>query len=157
MATIDSRGFVDDGSPGLQVVGSFSAGGITQTPTVLTGANQSIIPGPGFYQVAASGSGGVGAFTGSVPSPATYPGGMLGLVDTLNVYPFLLSGAAGAVVSGQKMFVANGAIFDVTGTLLSPKVAGSITCQKGASISLISDGLRWLVLGASGSFTFNAA
>jgi hypothetical protein len=125
-------------------------------PTVLTGTGQWIIAGPGFYQVAASGSGGVGIFTGSVPSPASFPGSMISIVDTLNTNPYLLSGAAGAVVANQKMFISAGGVFDITGTQLPVKLAGSITCGKGTSMSLLSDGLRWLVMAASGTLTFNA-
>ncbi len=147
MAKLDSRGFVDDGSPNLTVVGITTVGTLQNTPRTLGGSGNVTVGGPGFYYVPASGSGGVGVFTGSVPAASDYPGSMLVLVDTLGLNTWLLTGSSYA--PGKAVFArASGSL---PGALPAAHGGSQVAMSPSGSIAMFSDGFRWNVMGGSGS------
>ena len=152
MATIDSRGFVDDGTSGLRVAGSVSVGVTVAFATVTTDqAGVVAILSPGFYYVPASGSGTGGLFTGSVPAPGQWPGSSLTLSETVGGWAWMLTGSA---------FAANKPLFVMPpGTSASNgKTQGTnLSITKGGSVHMVSNGYFWLISAGSGSYTLTGA
>jgi hypothetical protein len=166
MAKIDSRGLVDDGSQNLSVgnaltvagavtvagamsvVGTVTMGTVAVTPVAATASGSVTLSAPGYYTVAASGSGGAGYFTGSVPSAKTWPGSTLVVTDTAGIYDWQLTGSSFSTLGG--VFVmpvwASGTMQRV-GTKLSMPASGSV--------AMISDGYRWLLMANTGSITLS--
>jgi|SRR5581483_10597097 len=150
MATIDSRGFVDDGSGNLSVAGQVTVVGPTtrayEVASVATAAGSGslvALSSPGYYQVPVTGSAGQGQFTGSLPAAASFPGSHLMVVDTLGIYPYLLTGSM-AMMSGTQT-PSSTSMTTVNGTKL--------TVAQGGSVGLWSNGKGWLVCAASGTLT----
>lgn len=147
MATLNSKGLVDDGSANLTVAGTTTVVGLQLTPNTLAGSGSPVvISGPAFYYVAATGSSGQGSFTGSVPVPGSYPGSLLAITDTLGVFNWLLTGSA--YQNGRALFVkmsgSNPGGTPSTG-------GGTVTMSPSGSIMMLSDGFRWCIIGGSGS------
>ena len=80
-------------------------------------------------------------FTGTVPLPGNYPGGILLCSETDGNFEWQLTGSAFA--SGKGLFVG------LSGS--QPPVGTRMTISRGGSISFISDGYYWLVLSQTGS------
>lgn len=151
MATLDSRGFVDDGSPNLSVAGTQSAAITLLVPGTLANGSGGVvnIVSPGFYFVPATGSAGQGSFTGSVPAPCSCPGSMLMLTDTLGVFNWMLTGSA--YQNGKALFIRPSGSFP--GIAVPALAGGTVSIQPSGSIQMLSDGFRWCIIGGSGSFT----
>jgi len=96
----------------------------------------------GFFTVAASGSSGMGYFTGSLPAASSYPGGEVMIIDTYAQYPYMLSGSF-AAMSGS----GGGNFASTTGTHLK--------CSAGTSVGLWSDSTHWLVCACSGTLALS--
>jgi len=156
MARLGSQGFVDDGSASLTVGGDVTVGGASSVgydkfnAVTVVGSGSVTFATPGFFNISAGGTLGAGDFTGSVPSPVTYPGSTLIVKDSLGSYPFLLTGSS--VEVGRALFCKlSGSVgMPVTqlgGTALSVSPKGSAV--------LISDGVHWCLMAGSGSFTLS--
>lgn len=141
MATIDGRGLVDDGSSTLSisggetVLGTAATGANVMIPVVLATSGAVTIPTSGFFQVAA-----LVGFTGSLPSPVTWAGGDLLVVETAGNFNILLTGS----IAMMNSVGAN----QVSGTL-----GTKLTITKGGSVVLASDVAKWLVCGVNGVAT----
>lgn len=151
MASITSKGLVDDGSPNLTVAGTHTAGVIQMLPSTLANGSAGVvtIASPGFYFVPATGSSGQGSFTGSVPAPSSCPGSMLMLTDTFGVFNWMLTGSA--YQNGKALFVRPSGSFP--GVAVPALAGGTVSIQPSGSIQMLSDGFRWCIIGGSGSFT----
>ncbi len=147
MAIIDRRGFIDDGSGNLSVAGSVTAGSMQANTTTLDGTAPRVITAPGFYFVAASGTSGQGAFTGSVPAASSYPGSSLFFTDTYGLFNWLLTGSS--YVAGKAVFIHRSG--SLPGALASAYGGTSINMSPFGSVKLFSDGYRWCIQGGSGS------
>lgn len=154
MARVNSRGLVDDGGSGLTVAGSVAVGGQTTSQgyahnaVTLTGTGVVTISQPGFYLVPATGSSGQGAFTGSVPAPGLFPGGMLIMAETFGVFDWLLSGSA--YINGRALFCKMSGT--LPGVAAGAGLAGAVMkMPPSGSVVMMSDGFRWCVIGGSGS------
>ena len=150
MATIDSRGLVDDGSSTLTVAGPITATTSKCSTTTLAGSGSVTIPAAGFYYVPATGSATAGYFTGSVPGPGAYPGANLLVCETFGGFGWCLTGSAFA--ASKPVFVmppgiSSASFGKLQGTLLS--------ITKGGSVNMISDGYFWLINAGTGSFTLS--
>jgi hypothetical protein len=132
---------------GLTVAGPLTtAGGASKTPVQLSAAGLVSIPATGFFETPASGTSGAGGFTGSFPSPATFPGGEVFIVDTASTYPYLLTGTFSMTTFVSGSSAPNAATATgVTGT--------KITVSAGGTITLVSDATDWLVLAVRGTAT----
>lgn len=146
MATLDQRGFVNDGSSNLTVNGALVAPSTMQansffmTTNVLTGSNFCVIAAPGFYQVPVTGTSGQGAFTGSLPSAGLWPGGEILITDTLGIYPYMLTGS---------MAMMTGSVANVLASLNGTKLKVSA----GGTVGFWSDSKGWLISAVSGTLT----
>lgn len=158
MTTISSKGLRVDNSSNLQVSGETSVGGGVNAgyhgnnAQTVDGSGSVSFATPGFYNISAGGTAGAGDFTGSVPSPASYPGAMIIVKDTLGSFPYLLTGSA--VETGRALFckmsgsTSPGASqASLGGTALSVTPKGSVV--------LVSDSVHWLIMAGSGSFTLS--
>lgn len=177
MARISSQGLVDDGSLNLivglnlTVARNATVGGAVNANTVNTntvnadavnagyygntvvtvvGSSSVTFATPGFYKISASGTVGVGDFTGSVPSPATYPGASLMIIDALGLFSYLLTGSA--VQPGRSLFCK---LSDSVNAASASLAGTSVSVTPGGSIYLISDSIHWLITGGSGSYTMS--
>lgn len=147
MASIDRRGFVDDGTGDLTVAGATRAGSQQLTATTLDGTAPRTVTAPGFYYVAASGTSGQGAFTGSLPAASSFPGSMMFFTDTLGAFNWLLTGSS---------YAAGKAVFTRTSGTLPGALPGayggtSVNMSPLGSIAMFSDGYRWCIMAGSGS------
>lgn len=149
MATIDRRGIVDDGSGDLTVAGAARVGSQQLTSNTLDGTSSRTIAAPGFYYVAASGTSGQGAFTGSVPQASSFPGSMLFITDTYGVFNWLLTGSSYA--TGKAVFSHKSG--SLPGALAAAYGGTSVNLSPFASIAMFSDGYRWCIMGGSGSMS----
>jgi len=155
MATIGSRGFVDDGTQALTVGGALSVGsGVSalyhgHNSTTVVGSGSVTFSGPGMYVISAGGTLGAGDFTGSVPSPATYPGSLLIVKDSLGTFPYLLSGTS--VESRKALFTMSSG--SRPGGLPGSYGGGTLAVSAKGSVVLVSDSVHWCVVGGSGSYT----
>lgn len=152
MATITSKGLVDDGSPNLSVAGTHSAAVSLLVPGTLANGSAGVvtIASPGFYYVPATGSSGQGSFTGSVPAPSSCPGSMLMLTDTFGVFNWMLTGSA--YQNGKALFIKpSGSVGGAPGG--SGLGGGTVSLPPSGSIQMLSDGFRWCIIGGSGSAT----
>lgn len=174
MTTITStQGLVDDGSGNLTVAGSTITNISYMTPNALpgsasfgsgwpTGPAQAggtpggliAIPTPGFYQVPVSGSGGggsagMGGFTGSLPSAATFPGGEILITDTSGKgWSYLITGSMSVM---QSLTGSSGA-----GIANAVSINGSkLTVSTGGTVGFWSDSKGWLVCAVSGTLILN--
>jgi len=171
---VDSRGVVEagDGQGNLTVagatvtnisymtaqplVGSASFGAPALSPGGLPGLTA--IPAPGFFAVPVSGSGGpsgkgAGGFTGSLPSPATYPGGEILITDTLGQFAYLITGSISVMSS------LTGSSGGGTGAGLANAVSVNgtkLTVSPGGTVGFWSDSKGWLVCAVSGTLILNA-
>jgi hypothetical protein len=142
MATLDSRGLVDDGSANLSVTGLVTTAATTMALSTLAGSTAAAIPGPGFYAVPATGSSGQGSFTGSLPNPATFPGGEIIVTDTSGQFPYLITGSMAVNVPGV------GGI-----QTLSSSQGTKLNVPQGGTVGFWSDSKGWLLCAVSGSVT----
>lgn len=149
MATIDSRGFVDDGTGDLTVSGATRAGSQQLSATTLDGTSARTVTTPGFYYVAASGTSGQGAFTGSVPAASSFPGSLLFFTDTLGTFNWLLTGSSYA--AGKAVFTHKSG--SLPGALAAAYGGTSINMSPFGSIAMCSDGYRWCIMAGTGSMT----
>lgn len=149
MATIGSRGLVDDGSANLRVDGSTTVSAVVMTPTTLSASGQVTIGAPGFYYVSASGSAGEGLFTGSLPAASAYPGSQIFVTDLLGAFNWMLTGSSYA--AGKAVFVHKSG--SLPGALAAAYGGTSVSLSPFASIGLFSDGRRWCIMGGSGSMS----
>lgn len=147
MARISSRGMVDDGTPNLQVDGAVSMGSPRLSPSTLDGTTAVTIASPGFFYVAASGSSGQGAFTGSVPAAGDYPGAMLFVTDTYGVFDWMLTGSS--YLGSKAVFVRTSG--SLPGGLPGAYGGSAVKLSPGGSVGMFSDGRRWCIMGGSGS------
>jgi len=149
--TQGGQGFVDDGSANMTVNGVLLVTqGINQGANTLAGSGSITVPSAGFFYVPASGSSGAGFFTGSVPSPASYPGSMLCFTDTGvgGSFNWLLSGSAPN--NGRALFTrTSGSIGDLA---VAQYGGGTIKMPTLGSIIMVSDGYHWCITGGSGSY-----
>lgn len=170
MATINQLGLVDDGSNDLTVQDQISVGGFFNIAQTLLGSGSSgsageaghgsfavgsfvPVPGPGFFRVPVTGSTadigqrGAGGFTGSLPNPASFPGGQIIITDTLGLYNWLLTGTIAVPVAST------GTSGQVGGFLgfLSSSVGSKLFLTSGSTVGLWSDSKGWLVVSISGS------
>lgn len=163
MATITSaQGFVNDGSGNLTIQGATVVNNLYMSAVPLPGSGSGAapvgfigpvvsIPNPGFYQVAVTGSSGgdgglqrgAGGFTGSLPNPASFPGGEILITDTLGLYNYMLTGSI-CMMSGTTGAVAG----SINGTKLKVTAGGTV--------GLWSDSKGWLICAASGTLTLTA-
>ena len=143
MTTIGSQGLVDDGSSNLTVTGLTATGATAMLPLSVTGSNFAVLPGPGFFQIPVTGSAGQGSFTGSLPSPAAYPGGEILITDTIGTYPYLITGSMSLNVSG-----ALGSLMS-----LSSSNGTKLSVTAGGTVGFWSDSKGWLVSAVSGTLT----
>lgn len=162
MATLTSaQGLVDDGTGNLSVAGATVVNNMYMSTNTLQGSGSSgsfpvgqvgpwvAISAPGFYQVPVTGSAfdigqrGAGGFTGSLPSPALFPGGEILITDTLGLYNYMLTGSI-AMMSGTTGAIAG----SINGTKLKVTAGGTV--------GLWSDSKGWLVCAASGTLTLTA-
>jgi hypothetical protein len=160
MTTIGTQGLVDDGSANLTVGGSTVTNVSYMTPNVLPGTASNgsgwpggpspfgmiSIPTPGFFQVPVSGSAvgsskGMGGFTGSLPSAATYPGGEILITDTAGLWSYLLSGSSISLMGNVSL----NSVSSSNGT--------RATVSPGGTIGLWSDSKGWVVCAISGTCT----
>lgn len=147
MGIIDSRGIVDDGTGNLTVAGAVTAGSYQRSTTTLDGTASRTITAPGFYYVAASGTSGQGAFTGSLPAASSFPGASMMLTDTYGVFNWLLTGSSYA--AGKAVFTHKSG--SLPGALASAYGGTSINMSPFGSIIMYSDGYRWCIVGGTGS------
>jgi len=125
-----------------QVAGLSTFAANTMLATQISGSGAVSIPSSGFFSMPASGSGGVGTFTGSLPAASAYPGGEALIIDTLGVNPFLLTGSF--------------ALMTTSGSSVSSATGTHLHCSAGASVGLWSDNVRWLVCACNGTLTLSA-
>ena len=142
MTTIGSQGLVDDGSSNLTVTGLTATGATAMLPLSVTGSNFAVLPGPGFFQIPVTGSAGQGSFTGSLPSPAAYPGGEILITDTIGTYPYLITGSMAVNVPGV------GGI-----QTLSSSLGTKLVVSQGGTVGFWSDSKGWIVSAVSGTVT----
>jgi hypothetical protein len=145
MATLDSRGLVDDGSSNLTITGLTLTGNNAMIPSAVVGSGSSVtIPAPGFYQVPVAGVAGQGVFTGSLPNPSLYPGADILITDTIGKYPYLITGSMAINVPG-------------TGGIqtLSSSQGTRLTVPAGGTVGFWSDSKGWLLCAVSGSVTLS--
>ena len=144
-------GLVDDGSSDMIVAGTAQAKQLTYSAQTLSSSGSITISTAGFFYVPCTGSSGEGYFTGSVPSPATFPGASLILAGTTTngSFDWLLSGSAPS--NGRALFV------KMSGSMVGAPVTslggGTLKMPPGGSVILVSDGLHWCITGGSGSMT----
>jgi len=140
-------GFFANNDGNLSVDGNFNSKGNVQVMSpymytqTMTGSNFAVFPAPGYFQVPVSGASGQGAFTGSLPLAATWPGGQLLVTDTNGYFPYLITGSIAMMSSSN----AAGQLKSVNGTKL--------TALPGSSVGFWSDGKGWLVTAMSGTLT----
>lgn len=145
-------GLVDDGTSDMIVAGTAQAKQHTYSAQTLASSGSSItISQAGFYYVPCTGSSGAGFFTGSVPSPVTFPGATLIFAGTTDngSFDWLLSGSA--PTNGRALFVKMSG--SMGGAPPSALGGGTVKMTAGGSIILVSDGLHWCITGGSGSMT----
>lgn len=155
MAYISSKGLVDDGSTNLSVAGTISVGGtIVNQAQAFSGTSgaSSVFGAPGFYYLSASGTLATGgSFTGSVPSPASFPGSTLMITEVSGAYSWMLTGTSYRPGIAALFVALSGSTRSATNLA----AGSSIQLPASASVMLTSDGFRWLVVaGTSGSITF---
>lgn len=163
MASIDRKGLVDDGGIDLSVAGSLTVGAtltvagpittttIQNTTAAIAGTALTSIIAPGFYFVAASGTSGQGAFTGSCPPPSRFPGSMLCFTDTYGVFDWALTGSA--LSANKAVFVHQSG--SLPGALPVAYGGTRVSLSPFGSIAMISDGFRWCILGGTGSMNLS--
>jgi hypothetical protein len=146
MATIDSRGLVNDGSPNLTVAGTLIANQYVMAPIVVAGVTGAlgyvVLGGPGFYAVPCSGTSGQGAFTGSLPAANVWPGGEILVTDTNGWFGYMLTGSVAMMTGSNGSTVAS-----LNGTKLKVSAGGTV--------GLWSDSKGWLVSAVSGTVTLS--
>lgn len=128
---------------GANIAGVATVGGSSMVAATLPGSGSVNIPAPGFYLVPVTGSAGLDFFTGTLPNPASFPGGEVVLTDTLGIYPYLLTGTVSMLTASTIVGVGHAA--SVNGTKL--------TVAQGGTVGLMSDTKGWLVFMLSGSAT----
>lgn len=147
MAQVNTQGLVDDGSANLSV-----AGNETIVGTSATGANMMVaqtlattgavtVPSSGLFFVSAS----VG-FTGSLPSPASWPGADLMIVEALGTNTIMLTGSMAMIAMGP------GVVLNSANTLVMSSSNGTrLTLSKGGSIVMASDMAKWVICAVNGT------
>lgn len=156
MARLGPQGFVDDGSSSLTVGGDVSVGGASSighgkfNAVTVSGSGSVTFATPGFYNISAGGTAGAGDFTGSVPSPASFPGSMLIIKDSLGSFPFLLTGSS--LEPGRGLFhkMSGSANADPAKATLGGM---QVSVSPKGSIVLVSDSIHWCIMAGSGSYT----
>ena len=144
MTTIGSQGLVDDGSNNLQVASQMTFASMMMLVAGAAGSGSAVpLPTSGFYQVPVTGSAGQGVFTGSLPNPASYPGGWILITDTIGTYPYLITGSMSLNVSG-----ALGSLMS-----LSSSNGTKLSVTAGGTVGFWSDSKGWLVSAVSGTLT----
>lgn len=139
MATITAQGLVDDGTANLTVAGTETVNAQVMSVNVFTSTTASVIPTPGFWQVAAQ----VGC-TASLPSPATFPGAHL-LVQSTTSGSYKLLGQM-TMMTGSTV---GATLNSKNGTTASMGDAGS--SGPGASVGFWSNANVWMITALSGS------
>jgi hypothetical protein len=142
MATLDQRGFVDDGSNNITINGVTAMAAEVMLPLGAAGSGAVQIPAPGFYIVSVTGSAGAGLFTGSLPAASAWPGGDILITDSLGQYPYLISGSMAVNVPGT------GGIQTVSSSL-----GTKLQVPAGGTVGFWSDSKGWLLCAVSGSVT----
>jgi hypothetical protein len=139
--------------------GNVSVGGNTSVGGLLTATSNAMIPlttpgsgtivpmaVPGFYAIPVTGSAGQGVFTGSLPSPSSYPGADILVTDTVGTYPWVVTGTM-STFTGQ-------AGTGGTQTLSSSK-GTHLFMPAGGTVGFWSDSKSWLICALSGSATLS--
>ena len=162
MATLDSRGFVDDGSSSLTVGGAVTvAGTLVASQSVPSAMPNNVLVGavnalttPGFYQYKDDG------VQASIPSAAALPGAMFVFAPYVVAFAASHGGSnialTGTPVAGQGH---NTAVFfqqtsgSAGGTGLSR--GATLTTATSGSVALMSNGMIWNVMFVSGALTFS--
>ena len=171
MAKID-KGIVDDGTGGLSVAAGVSIGGtlavggtITATgttpgilpqalPTVATLANaaNTALTTPGLYKYSGGTTGAVSSCTGTMPSPATYPGAMFIFAPVAGTGGgMLLTGSAIAAAGlGSTIFTCTSGSFGVDGGSVIV-AGGKMTLPNSGSVVLVSNSYTWHHVASTGA------
>jgi len=170
MALLTAQGLIDDGSDDLVVSGDLRVTTITGIASTLLGSGSSgsageaghgsfavgsfvPIPGPGFFLVpvtgalAQAGQAGASGFTGSLPNPASFPGGEI-MITSTTFFPFLLTGSMcmfSGSAGGPAGIGAVASFSSINGSKLAVQ-SGSFAC-----VGLKSNSVRWMIMYGSGS------
>lgn len=141
MATLDNRGLVDDGSSSMTVGGTCATGANVMVAQGLAATGNVNIPSSGFFLVSAS----VG-FTGSLPSPAAWPGADLMIVEALGTNTIMLTGSMAMIAMGP------GVVLNSSNTLVMSSSNGTrLTLSKGGSVVMASDMAKWVICAVNGT------
>ena len=146
MATIDSRGLVNDGSANLTVTGLTVTGPSAMIVNNTANSGTIAIAAPGFFQLPASGASGQGNLTASLPSALAYPGADMLLTDTLGQFPWLVTGSM-STMSANAVTGSGGQTF------MSSSSGTKLVMSAGGTVGFWSDSKSWLVVALSGSCT----
>lgn len=137
----DSQGLVQSSGSGLEISSTVSMTALPTTP-VLAQTSAATLTKPGVYTL----SGSI-ATTWVMPLASTVPGGTF-VFRSASAHAHVLTGSQEA--SGTKVFAGHvGATPDTQGSALA------LAAIQGSSVALISDGLSFLVMAASGSCTIS--
>lgn len=141
MATLDSRGLVNDGSNNMTVGGTCATGANVMVANGLAATGNVTIPSSGFFVVSAS----VG-FTGSLPNPATWPGADLMIVEALGTNTIMLTGSMAMIAMGPSVGLSAG-----TTIAMSSSNGTRLTLSKGGSVVMASDMAKWVICAVNGT------
>lgn len=148
---IGGSGIVESGGSGFDIAGGPGSKGVSPfqlNVKAVTAATTLTDGDAGVLTVSASdGANGTG-LTVTMPAVSTVPGAMF-IIRSLSPDAHTITGSADDASGGPG--ASGGEIF-TDGTLIGQSIATEALA--GTSVSLVSDGVSWLVLSSSGSLTY---